>query len=218
MCQNYIANIDSQFADREAEKILLALSKLIGDQLAQDICRDHQDCEDKTLRWFSEATFQDRVNLDPQSESLPDEAEVASFLWNITQFLEISLECIIIATVNMNRFLAITQMPLRPSNWRPLFVISTMVAQKFWDDKPKSNSYFVLAYPFFSLGEINLLEVKYLQVLDFGLNVNITLYECFKQELLEIGSQHWETVGLVFSKKEDQDQFCCADSPRDNCL
>jgi len=72
-------------------------------------------------------------------------------------------------------------MPLHPTNWRPLLLCSLLVAQKVeilvkmilffglqvWDDKYLSNADFAFIYPFFVTEEINKLEQKFLELLQF---------------------------------------------------
>lgn len=60
--------------------------------------------------------------------------------------------------------MAMTDMPLLPSNWRPLVLISLLIAQKVWDDSFLSNADFALVYPFFMCDELNLLEQKFLDL------------------------------------------------------
>ena len=61
----------------------------------------------------------------------------------------ISGECCVICLIYINRIIALTSIPLLPTSWRPLVLISLMVAQKMWDDKYLSNSDFSTIYPFF---------------------------------------------------------------------
>ena len=58
-------------------------------------------------------------------------------------------ECCIICLIYINRLIAFTEIPLQPTNWRPLVLCSLLVAQKVWDDRYLSNSDFAFIYPFF---------------------------------------------------------------------
>jgi hypothetical protein len=58
-------------------------------------------------------------------------------------------------------------MPLHPTNWRPLILCSLLVAQKVWDDRYLSNADFAFIYPFFTTDEINKLEQKFLELIQY---------------------------------------------------
>lgn len=74
-------------------------------------------------------------------------------------------------------------MPLHPTNWRPLLLCSIMVAQKVWDDKYLSNADFAFIYPFFVTEEINKLEQKFLELLQYNVTVKSSLYAKYYFEL-----------------------------------
>lgn len=67
-------------------------------------------------------------------------------LFDTAQF---SPECCIICLVYINRLISFTEMPLQPTNWRPLVLCSLLVAQKIWDDNFIQNIDFAFMYPFF---------------------------------------------------------------------
>ncbi len=63
-------------------------------------------------------------------------------------------------------------MPLHPTNWRPLVLCSLLVAQKVWDDRYLSNADFAFIYPFFTTEEINRLEQKFLELIQYSYRDN----------------------------------------------
>lgn len=80
-------------------------------------------------------------------------------------------ECCIICLVYINRLIAFTELPLQPTNWRPLVLVSLLVAQKVWDDRYLSNADFAFIYPFFVTDEINKLEKKFLELIQYNVTV-----------------------------------------------
>jgi len=74
-------------------------------------------------------------------------------------------------------------MPLHPTNWRPLILCSLLVAQKVWDDKYLSNADFAFIYPFFVTEEINRLEQKFLELIQYNVTVKSSLYAKYYFEL-----------------------------------
>jgi hypothetical protein len=87
-----------------------------------------------------------------ETPSVDNIFEFMKALYDCAQF---STECCIISLVYINRLIAFTQLPLSPTNWRPLILCALLVAQKVWDDKYLSNADFAFIYPFFVTEEIN---------------------------------------------------------------
>lgn len=101
-------------------------------------------------------------------------------LYDCAQF---SPECCIICLVYINRLIAFTNLPLQPTNWRPLILSSLLVAQKVWDDRYLSNDDFAYIYPFFVTKEINKLEQKFLDLINYNVTVKASLYAKYYYEL-----------------------------------
>jgi len=80
-------------------------------------------------------------------------------------------------------------MPLKPTNWRPLTLCSLLVAQKVWDDKYLSNADFAFIYPFFTNDEINRLETKFLELIQYNVTVKTNLYARYYFELRNLFSK-----------------------------
>ena len=78
-----------------------------------------------------------------------------------------SPECCVICLIYINRLIAFTSNPLHPTNWRPLVLCSLLVAQKVWDDRYLSNADFAFIYPFFTTEEVNKLEQKFLELIQY---------------------------------------------------
>jgi hypothetical protein len=77
----------------------------------------------------------------------------------------------------------LTGLALQATNWRPLLLVSLMVSQKVWDDKYLSNADFSYIYPFFDTQQLNQLEMKYLEIIQYNVYVKESLYTKFYLEL-----------------------------------
>ena len=60
---------------------------------------------------------------------------------------EYSAECNIMALVYINRLTSMNQLLLTYLNWRSVWVVVIMLAQKVWDDKPLRTSGFAKLLP-----------------------------------------------------------------------
>jgi len=74
-------------------------------------------------------------------------------------------------------------MPLLPTNWRPLVLLSLMIAQKMWDDKYLSNADFSYIYPFFDTKQVNMLEMKFLELIQYNTHIKFSIYTKYYLEL-----------------------------------
>ena len=108
-------------------------------------------------------------------------------------------------------------MPLHVTNWRPLTICSLLVAQKVsnltfnqqvWDDRYLSNADFAFIYPFFTTDEINKLEQKFLELIQYALpssllstrynvTVKASLYAKYYYELRELYKYNEKEFPLV---------------------
>ena len=101
-------------------------------------------------------------------------------LYNCVQF---SSECCIISLIYINRIIALTGLSLQNTNWRPLVFVSLMISQKIWDDKYLSNGDFSYIYPFFEKSQLNILEMKFLEMIQYNVFVKLSVYMTFYLEL-----------------------------------
>jgi len=95
-------------------------------------------------------------------------------------------ECCVISLVYINRLIGVTGVPLTQSNWKPVSVSALVLAQKVWDDTPLINADFSILYPALTVKEINYLERKFLDLLEFKLTVSASLYAQYYFELRSI--------------------------------
>lgn len=62
------------------------------------------------------------------------------------------------------------------SNWRMLWTICIILAQKVWDDTPLKLSHFTKIWPTFTCAQLKSLELKVLVLLNFSVVVSPTVY------------------------------------------
>ena len=111
--------------------------------------------------------------------TLDDMINFIEALYNCVQF---SSECCIISLIYINRIIALTGLSLQTTNWRPLIFVSLMISQKIWDDKYLSNGDFSYIYPFFEKSQLNILEMKFLEMIQYNVYVKLSVYMTFYLE------------------------------------
>jgi hypothetical protein len=116
-------------------------------------------------------------------------------------------ECCIICLVYVNRLISFTDLPLQPTNWRPLVLCSLLVAQKVWDDRYLSNADFAFIYPFFVTEEINKLEMKFLELIQYNVTVKSALYAKYYFEMRALFSNNEKEFPLTPLNKKDAERL-----------
>jgi hypothetical protein len=98
-------------------------------------------------------------------------------------------------------------LPLQPTNWRPLVLCSLLVAQKVWDDRYLSNADFAFIYPFFITEEINRLEKKFLELIQYNVTVKSNLYAKYYFELRALFKDSEKEFPLTPLDKRDAEKL-----------
>lgn len=182
-------HISSTITAPNVKSIIQAVSTIIHSQLLEDMGLGKKIPEDSDLFFFSEEKYikEKPEEFDEQRKALlretPTVDNIYEFMKALYDCAQFSPECCIICLVYINRLIAFTGMPLHPTNWRPLLLCSLLVAQKVWDDKYLSNADFAFIYPFFVTDEINRLEQKFLELIQYNVTVKASLYAKYYFEL-----------------------------------
>lgn len=156
----------------------------------------------KRLRWGFNRPPTMKMQQDPVKRLVPDEGvppatEIYYFLMACSQRASFSSECSIIALVLLNRLLSLqhAQIQLHAFNWRLFFLTSILVAQKIWEDIALANIDFPVIWRHavqvedngsLDVKAFNLMEAKYLELLNFNVYVSTSLYGQFCFELRTI--------------------------------
>jgi len=181
--------IKSSITAPNVKSIIQAVSTILHSQMLEDQGSGKDLVPDSDLYFFSEEKY---IKEKPEEfyekrkallRAMPTADNIYEFTKALYDCAQFSPECCIICLVYINRLIAFTGMPLHPTNWRPLIMCSLLVAQKVWDDQYITNADFAFIYPFFITEEINRLEIKYLELIQYNVTVKSTLYAKYYFEL-----------------------------------
>ena len=103
---------------------------------------------------------------------MPAVKHISAFLKHVFDVGQFHPECVVISLVYINRLIGVTGVPLTGNNWKPVSISALVLAQKVWDDTPLINADFSILYPALNVAQINFLERKFLDLLEFKLAVN----------------------------------------------
>lgn len=183
------ATITSSIQNPNVRLILRSVSTIVHSQMLEDSSAGLQIQSTSDLFYFSEEKYmrEHPEMFDEQCKEMlrktPTPDDIFEFMRALYECAQFSPECCIICLVYINRLIAFTGMPLSPTNWRPIILCSYLVGQKVWDDRYLSNADFAYIYPFFSTEEINRLEKKFLELINYSVTVKAALYAKYYFEL-----------------------------------
>jgi hypothetical protein len=193
--------------------IIKAVATLIHSNLLDDM-QDGKTISTKSdLYYFSEDKY---INENPQNfeeervnllRKTPTQEDIAGFIEALYDLAQFSPECCVICLIYINRIIALTEMPLLPTNWRPLVLISLMIAQKMWDDKFLSNQDFSYIYPFFDIAQVNKLEMKFLELIQYNTHIKFSIYTKYYLELKSLVPEDFPLKPMdIFTMKKLENQ------------
>jgi len=181
--------VSSTISAPNVNSIIQAVATIIHSQVLEDTTLARLVDPTSDLYFFSEEKY---ISQHPQAfdterlemlRRTPTVENIYDFYKALYDCAQFSPECCIISLVYINRLIAFTSLPLQPTNWRPTVLCSLLVAQKVWDDRYLSNSDFSYIYPFFTTEEINRLEQKFIEALQYSMTVKAALYAKYYFEL-----------------------------------
>ena len=181
--------LDTTIASPDVKNMIKAVSIMIFTQLTEDKTLTKKISEKSDLYYFSEEKyikeypqFFDRQKIE-NIQKEPTIDEIIDFIEALYNCVQFSSECCIIGLIYINRIIALTGLSLQNTNWRPLIFVSLMMSQKIWDDRYLSNGDFSNIYPFFEKEDLNLLEMKFLEIIQYNVFVKLSIYMTFYLEL-----------------------------------
>ena len=181
--------LDTTMSNPEVKNMIKAVAIMLYTQLSEDKTLTKKISEKSDLYYFSEEKyikeypqFFDRQKIE-NIQKEPTIDEIIDFIEALYNCVQFSSECVIIGMIYIDRIIALTGLSLQNTNWRPLIFISLMMSQKIWDDRYLSNGDFSSIYPFFEKEDLNLLEMKFLEIIQYNVFVKLSIYMTFYLEL-----------------------------------
>ena len=181
--------LETTISSPNVKNMIKAVATILQSQLNEDMNLGKTISKKSDLYFFSEEKYIDeypqyfdkqRIENIRKIPTLDDMINYIEALYNCVQF---SSECCIISLIYINRIIALTGLSLQTTNWRPMVFVSLMISQKIWDDKYLSNGDFSYIYPFFEKNQLNILEMKFLEMIQYNVYVKLSVYMTFYLEL-----------------------------------
>lgn len=125
------------------------------------------------------------MSLKIRDGTVPSLNVVYSFLVECYNKKHYSDECNIIAIIYLYRMLS-PNLPLSVYNWRGLWVVAIIVAQKMWSDSPLKTSGFVALLPGVSKRQLSQMEIKAMELLNYTVGITPSQYAQYYFQLRKI--------------------------------
>ena len=106
----------------------------------------------------------------------PDPQTIFEFCANIMIITKMEKESIITALIYIERLIFNTGLLINSRNWRKIIFTALIISSKFWDDDSLENVHFSQIFTHLKLGEINLLEKNFLELINYKIYVKFSEY------------------------------------------
>ena len=106
----------------------------------------------------------------------PDPQAIFEFCANIMILTKMEKEVIIISLIYIERLIFNTGFIINSRNWRKIIFIALIIASKIWDDDSLENIHYSQVFTHLKVGEINLLERTFLELINYKVFVKFSEY------------------------------------------
>jgi hypothetical protein len=156
-------------------------------------------------------TSDEALRAEVAAGTVPSTDVICRLLNHIGSCAKYSTECNIIALIYLNRITTMSALPVSNLNWCGIWVVSIILAQKMWDDRPLRTSAFVGMLPVMTKQQFRDLELKALNLIQFSTSVKPSLYakyyfalrSLFSTEEHPVEAETWalKPLSIVQAKK-----------------
>lgn len=107
---------------------------------------------------------------------IPTEEEIYNFCKNVIARSRMEKEVSILCLIYMEKFIDKTGIYVSEKNWKKLLFMCLVLASKIWDDESYENVHFAQVFSMISLREINSMELIFLSMIDYDVNIKNSDY------------------------------------------
>jgi len=115
--------------------------------------------------------------------NVPSVSKVHRFIHRIFKSEDLSAECSILALAYVERIVALKGVVVHASNWRRILLMAIVLASKVWEELAVWNSDFLALFPCMTGKDMCELEMHFLRLLQFNVNVASPLFAKYYYEL-----------------------------------
>ncbi|KAI2804706.1 hypothetical protein RDWZM_008022 [Blomia tropicalis] len=150
----------------------------------------HSRRSDVVLDIFDERTHPLDKNMSITDVRDPDFRSIYRFMRTLFGAAQLSSECAIITLVYLERLLTYAEIDIVPSTWRRILLGSILLASKVWDDQAVWNVDYCQILRDTTVDDMNELERRILELLQFNINVPSSIYVKYYFELRKLADNN----------------------------
>ncbi|XP_064466172.1 cyclin-Y-like protein 1 [Ornithodoros turicata] len=126
----------------------------------------------------------------PDAGRDPDHRTVYRFVRTLFSAAQLSAECAIITLVYLERLLTYAEIDIAPCTWRRIVLGAVLLASKVWDDQAVWNVDYCQILKEITVEDMNELERRFLELLQFNINVPASVYAKYYFDLRTLADQN----------------------------
>eukprot|EP01114_Cavostelium_apophysatum_P013242 TRINITY_DN3161_c0_g1_i2.p1 TRINITY_DN3161_c0_g1~~TRINITY_DN3161_c0_g1_i2.p1 ORF type:complete len:426 (-),score=86.93 TRINITY_DN3161_c0_g1_i2:92-1369(-) len=134
--------------------------------------------------------------------NVPDVQSIFRYVNLIFRVQKLPSECAILCLAYIERILSTGKIALNPENWRRIVFGSILIATKVWEDESVWNVDFLDLFPLLTLVDLNNLENRFMELLQFNVLIVGSEYAKYYFELRALSAE--ESFPLEPLNKETQ--------------
>lgn len=175
--------IDSTISSPCTDEIIFCVSIVIHDRIEEGELRSKQTSEPRARHFpmIDKPLFPNEAPAEPGA--LPSEDTIFHAIKTIYSIAEFSPECLVVCLLYIERLRSLSGLQLLINNWQPMLLAGMVIAQKVWDDTSLLNCDFSLICSAYTLKDINVIELKFLELIEYNVSITASLYASYYFEL-----------------------------------
>lgn len=181
----------------DTDRLMLGVGHMMHFQMNRDSERAKKGKEFSKMNLFNEYRFSPFE--DDKDGDVASVEEMYNFIKSVFELAQFSPECVVICYIYVNRVTTAGNIQLHAKNWRPIVLISLLLAQKVWDDQSLANVEFPVIWRasvsssdarLVNIQAVNTYECDFLEVVQYNVHFTPSVYASYFFSLMSLHARH----------------------------
>ncbi|XP_070277297.1 cyclin-Y-like protein 1 [Myotis yumanensis] len=197
--------VDSTISQSDLRLTVQCLALAIYHHIKNRDANRSKDIFDERIHPFTENTVQEEHFTTAQEEHFthnPDPESIYQFIHPFFVSISVTAGYAIATLIYIERLLTYAEIDICPTNWKRIVFGAIVLAFKYWHDLDISNSIFCRICRGITAKDLSELEREYFYLLQFSLNVSLSVYAKYYFDLRSLASDHGLPIAFAPLGKE----------------